>query len=315
MHARQPITTNLRDLLLAQEGVVSRVQCELTGFGIASADRLIRIGQWHVVAPGVYYTLPTELSWHARAWVGLLAGGDQAVLHLRSAGWLLTLVKTAPSEIEVLVPPGVKRSLEGYRFTRTTAMPRSRGLLSHTLAPRTVIDLCDDDPSCAVDLITRATAQRLVTRPQLRAELASRRQIRGRELLTDLLDDNLAGLESVLEVRFTREVLLAHGLPTGQRQVRSTGVRGRIDLVFEGKFIIELDGYLGHDGTDRFKDMWRDNEHTADGVPSMRFGWRDVTTLTCEAARLTERGMRRNGVDTSDAHPCPNCAGGDLWAA
>jgi hypothetical protein len=108
------------------------------------------------------------------------------------------------------------------------------------------------------------------------------------------LGDVREGAESVLELRYLNDIERAHSLPTGTRQHRSTrGNDVRAVLYEEYATIVELDG--GVHALRQLRDMQRDNRALVDGKVSLRFGWHDVTSRSCQvawqvAAILVSRG-------------------------
>ena len=50
------------------------------------------------------------------------------------------------------------------------------------------------------------------------------------------------------------------------------------------RVLVELDGREGHQGTGRFRDMWRDNRFALLDCLTLRYGWFDVVERPCEAA-------------------------------
>jgi hypothetical protein len=90
--------------------------------------------------------------------------------------------------------------------------------------------------------------------------------------LTDVLADVAAGAESVMEVRFVRDVARAHGLPPGRAQT-PTVVRGlRLhDVAYDAeRVLLELDGRLGHEGAARVGDGVRDRLSATRGWLTVR---------------------------------------------
>lgn len=70
--------------------------------------------------------------------------------------------------------------------------------------------------------------------------------------------------------------------------------------------VVELDGQLGHTGTDAWRDWRRDNRHLLDGLVTLRFGWFDVLNAPCEVALAVVTVLRRNGWPGS-LRRCGNC--------
>ena len=169
-----------------------------------------------------------------------------------------------------------------------------------TVVVDTVLDLADDCRRDAevIAVVTRALQRRDVTRHSLLNALRGRRRARWRALLKDLLGDTAAGVESVLEWRFAKDVIRAHALPTPVRQhvLRLEHESQRRDGLFEEYgVVVELDGRLGHTGEGAFRDMRRDNAAIRRGEVVLRYGWADVVGRPCEAATETAAVLRQRG--------------------
>ncbi|NLE98730.1 MAG: hypothetical protein GX596_12205 [Propionibacterium sp.] len=101
-----------------------------------------------------------------------------------------------------------------------------------------------------------------------------------------------AGIESVLEWLFLRDVLRPHGLPEPRRQASTEA--GRVDCLYdEFGVVMELDGLRDHQ--DGSRDMFRDNEHVLAGRKALRFGFTAVARDGCRAAAQVARGLRKAG--------------------
>ena len=115
--------------------------------------------------------------------------------------------------------------------------------------------------------------------------------------MTDVLGDVADGAESVMEVRFLRDVERAHALPTGRRQRPTVVTTARVhDVAYEEqRVLVELDGRLGHQGAARVTDGIRDRRSATRGWLTVRAFWVDVAVTPCELARemgeiLVDRG-------------------------
>jgi hypothetical protein len=175
-----------------------------------------------------------------------------------------------------------------------------------TTATSTVLDLAElDTPNDTLALLGTAFHRRATTEGELLALLARRARHRRRALLTDVLADVAAGAESVMEVRFLRDVARAHGLPAGRPQA-ATVVRGlRVhDVAYDAeRVLLELDGRLGHEGAARVGDGVRDRLSATRGWLTVRAFWGDVAVTPCALAVemgsvLATRGWRGR------LHPC-----------
>jgi hypothetical protein len=90
-----------------------------------------------------------------------------------------------------------------------------------------------------------------------------------------------------MEIRYVRDVERAHGLPTGVRQFspRRDGYQLHDIGYAEQRVLVELDGRLGHEGSDaRVRDGIRDRRGATSGWLTMRTFWRDVAGYPCDLA-------------------------------
>ncbi|MGO4957424.1 type IV toxin-antitoxin system AbiEi family antitoxin domain-containing protein [Luteococcus sp. Sow4_B9] len=313
MHARQDPGEALQGLIRAQGGVIAREQA-LRLLPERSLQRLVDTGRWTRISPGLYTNLPLPLGFHSRAWAGVLAAGDGAMLGEHAAGHQLGLCEEPEDDLTVLVPAGTRRQpAPGCRHVRRRELPRARGSLPTSPPETTVLDLCALAPERSVEWVTEALRLRLTTPDRLERALSARRQLRGgrqlRVMLTNLLRD-ANGLESTLEHRYAVAVEQAHGLPRGRRQQRRGS--SRHDVAYEG-LLVELDGRLGHeDARSSFRDMARDNDALLNGLPTLRYGHQDCWHRPCEVAAQVNLVLTRIGHQTT-AHACPSCSGSALW--
>jgi hypothetical protein len=138
--------------------------------------------------------------------------------------------------------------------------------------------------------------------------LELRPRMRWRAELAELLTLDAAGLHSVLELRYHRDVERPHGLPKGTRQARfRRGHNEYRDVLYEAYLTaVELDGELAHIGEAWRRDARRDNAAAADGIMTLRYGWFDVTKSPCQVAAEVARVLARRGF--AGARPCsPSC--------
>lgn len=289
----------------AQSGVLSREQVLSFDVSRHIIARLLNDDRWRMIDRGIYLTLPVEPSWLALAWAGILIGGVGARLGPNASGFLYKLVELEPIPVDVLVPVARYAQRHGpWHFHRERAGARSAS--THGSLPRldveaTVLELCAKSTEGEiVGLISTAVQRRLTTPGRLSKALAARRRQRHRRLINDLLRDVAVGAESRLEVSYLRKVERAHGLPDGNRQRRRHGLPYFTDVGYDDyALLIELDGRVGHEGTDRFRDMERDNRFALVDWTTLRYGWYDVVERPCEvAAQVAQppdvQGLARN---------------------
>ena len=121
---------------------------------------------------------------------------------------------TIPAGRRLAARPGVvvhrSRTIAGARHP-VLEPPRTR-------VEETVIDLTQTsrDLDGAVGWLIRAVAARRTTPARLLATMAARHRVRWRRELTDALSDVADGCHSLLELRYSRQVERAHGLPRGR---------------------------------------------------------------------------------------------------
>jgi very-short-patch-repair endonuclease len=111
-----------------------------------------------------------------------------------------------------------------------------------------------------------------------------------------------------LERRYVRDVERAHGLPSARRQARrdlASGARYLDNYYERYRLCVELDGKSSHPPEQKWRDTDRDNDNLfRDGVQTVRFGMRDVTTRRCAQARRLAMLFMRRGWDGAGLRPC-----------
>jgi very-short-patch-repair endonuclease len=161
--------------------------------------------------------------------------------------------------------------------------------------------------------ITRACGRRLTTEERLRAAMASRKKMRWRPELDDILAAAGDGIHSVLEYRYLRDVERAHGLPRSKHQVRVVvdGKSAYRDAYYEEyQVVVELDGRAAHPDDERWRDNRRDVNAGTRGIVTYRYGWRDVYSHPCETALLQARILRQRGWKGTPRPCSPQCPAG-----
>lgn len=165
-----------------------------------------------------------------------------------------------------------------------------------------MLDLADssDDVWSAIGWVTKSVGRRLTTLELLSEALARRPKMRWRKDLTCVLNPDLAGIHSVLEYRYYRDVERPHALPTASRQARAARDGSVVyrDACYEKyAVVVELDGRIAHPGDTRWQDIHRDNAAAALGIMTLRYGYREVTTRPCEIAQEVGDALRSRGWD------------------
>lgn len=298
----------LRALIEEQAGVFSIQQAKNMGVPRAAMRRWAREGRFH---PRTRYlwSLTKDPGFEGMAWGGLLLGGDGATIGGRAAAHLWGFAP-APDEIDVWTV-GRARQREGqpwrFRHGRRTSVHEP----GRTTIEQTVLDLCAEAHSAdaVVSWVTTALSKTPLRRSSLLGHARSTRTQPYRSLVLDILSEGESGIESPLERRYLHDVELAHGLPVGQRQVRSSRGR-RTDVGYvEFHILVELDGQTHHRGLAAQNDMDRDNEHRLLGLVTLRFGWSAVAGNPCKVARQVAQALRQGGWD-GELTACPRCPPG-----
>ncbi len=279
------------------------------GLGRHSVARLVDLGVWRRIGPSLAFVHDLDPPWTAWAWAGILYAGRGARVGGAAAAHLHDLTDDPPTEIMILIPHGRRlRDRPPWAFCRErdgVRSARSPGLLPRTTVEDTVLDLCTDERA-ALHWITAAVQRHRTSATRLREALLRRSRMPLRALVSELLTDARSGTESPLEVRYLRDVERAHGLPRGRRQVRRAR-SARNDVGYEEfGLIVELDGHLGHDGQDRFRDFRRDNAALIDGRVTLRYGWTDVSQEPCAVAAQVVEVLIRRGWPALPTR-CPVC--------
>lgn len=312
MIPRQSPSAELLQLAALQAGVLSTEQVAAFGLARTPVVRLLA-GEngWQRMATGLYLLASGEPSWEAKAWGGVLLGGDRARLGGAAAGYLWGL-RSEPAEIVVLVPHDrPRRARQSWRFVREHAGLRgpSQGSPPRIGIDDVVFDLCAElDEQEVIAMVTTAVQSRRTTARRLQRRLEQRTRLRHRRLLRNLLDDVGQGAESPLELAYLRDVERAHDLPRGVRQHRLTGGRQVRDILYEQyAVVVELDGRTGHEGLGRFRDMRRDNDALLRGEVTLRYGWSDVCGRSCAVAWQVASILAGQGWPGLPCR-CPRCA-------
>jgi hypothetical protein len=294
----------LHDLVDLQRGVVSRQQALAAGLSKDLIDSRIERGRWQRLHRGVYTVFTGNPSREAILWAALLRAGPGSALCCETAAELDGLFDRPAALIHVTVPasrrvtrlPGIvvhSRLRAGQAVHPARLPPRTR-------IEETVLDLCD----CAVSLdqalswFMLALGRRLTTQQILLKAAAERTRLRWRDDLVPLLQPSLAGVHSLLEYLYVRDVEKAHGLPPGDRQapaIRDQHREYRDVLYDEFALIVELDGKLAHPDERRWADIRRDNAAATGGLITLRYGYREVRLTPCLVAAQVGQVLQIRG--------------------
>jgi hypothetical protein len=311
------LPAELGELAWLQRGVLTSRQAIAGGMTKDMLRSRVRHGRWQRLHTGVYLVFSGEPDRLTRQWAAVLRAGPGAMLSFQTAAELARLVGPAeletpagPDELPIhITVPGNRRisRIQGtvlhWSDRATQAMHPAR-TPPQTRVEETVLDLVSvartiDD---AYGWATRAVGRRLTTEARLREAMELRGRLRWRRELTEALAADAAGVHSVLEHRYLRDVERPHRLPRAVRQARAR-VRipdgGRTeyrDVLYEAYLVaVELDGRAAHPADRRWPDIHRDNQAAATGVITLRYGWLDVTQHPCRVAAQVAEVLRLRG--------------------
>ncbi len=312
--AKPRLDTEALDHLLTwvQSGVVSRRQIlELHGTDRDIA-RMVRRRELVAIHPGVYVNHTGEPSRHQREWA--------AVLHYWPAALTRESALPSPSRSGLVhVAVSDRRSLgrvPGVTVHRTAGIDgrvqwiRSPPRLAYEHA---AIDVtaAKNDLAAAFQVFADACQTRETTAAAIAETLRSRRRVRGRAELLELLADLETGACSVLE-RGYLDLERRHGLPTvGRRQVPAQ-VAGRkayrdVDHSNHG-VLVELDGRPFHDNAAaRDRAASRDLAATVTSeLTTVRLTYGQVFRDGCATVAQISTLLARGGW-SGPFVPCPEC--------
>ena len=301
----------LRPLAALQAGVVSREQAAGHGLSPRATERLVRVGHWRRLAPGVFLTADLDPAFEARVWAGVLLGRPGACVGVETAARLDRLLDADPAVVTVLVPHGRKIvDRPGWLFVQASRPLSSRGSPPRTSVEDTVLDLCATArPEDVVGWVTVAVERRRTTRRRLLRALNDRSRHPRRALIEGLLAEVAVGVRSPLESTYLRDVERAHGLNAlvSRQEPSRTHLAVRDVWYLEFGVVVELDGRLGHRELGRFRDMNRDNLAGLDGLLTLRYGSGDLHGRPCSVAAQVARALHQRGW-TGLPTRCPRCA-------
>jgi predicted transcriptional regulator of viral defense system len=310
----------LTELLDRQLGVVTRRQAYECGLTRSAVGARIESGRWQRIHKGVYATFSGRPSRDAQLWAAVLSAGPGAMLSYWTAAELGGLLDKPGELIHVTVPADRRiartAGIALHRSDRALSAVHPSRLLPQTRIEETVLDLANVSGTLdnAVGWLTRSLQRRLTTQDKLRAALEQRAKIRWRARLVELLTADAAGLHSILEVRYRRDVECPHGLPRSSRQARyrQGGHNEYRDILYDAyRTAVELDGTAAHPADERWRDVRRDNAAAAAGIITVRYGWLDITARPCAVAAQVSQVLRDHGY--TGARACsPGCAVGEV---
>lgn len=270
---------------------------------------------------GVYAAVtgePTPEMWRQAA---LLFVRGPAVLSHESAAAVLGLRGGRNgTPVHVTVPYGSSaRGCDGVVVHRSKAFAHIASANSDppvTTKVVTLIDLAVEAPTArdGMRFLTAGAAAARLPGSTILESLDLRRPRRYVKALRDAAQLLVEGVGSVLELGYATDVELAHGLPTGVRQVRRRvedsnryeDVEYRMPF---GVLTVRLDGWIFHANRRTARsDRARDNAAELEGRARLTFGYEEIHDDACVTARTVWRRLRQLGWP-GEFVPCARCAG------
>jgi hypothetical protein len=301
----------LRELAEFQRGVLTRGQVLSAGLTrdtiLARLDR----GSWQRLYPGVYAAFSGKPSREAVLWAAVLVAGPGAMLSHQTAAEMDALTDTPSSLIHLTVPSErrvrTRAGLVLHYSARASQAVHPARTPPRTRVEETVIDLWEASPRLddAISWVTRSLGRRLTTQAKLRDAASGRAKVHRRALLVQLLSPDTAGLHSILEHRYVRDVERPHGLPNGTRQALALvgGHKQYRDTLYKKyRLVVELDGRVSHPDETRWLDIQRDNAAATEGFSTLRYGTVALITAPCQVAAEVAKLLAARGF--AGAHPC-----------
>ncbi|ODV08534.1 MAG: hypothetical protein ABT15_04205 [Pseudonocardia sp. SCN 73-27] len=304
-------------MLERQHGMASLTQLQELGISWSAVVAQTKAGRWRRHLPRVYATFTGPLPRAASISAALLYGGAHAVLSHRTAAEEWGLVRHEDGPIHVTVPYGtsaisqpglvvVHRSRAFHHIVVASDPPR-------TSPGDTAIDLAaaeTDAVQARRTLVALLTTGR-VGPDRLRQRLLERPPRRHRRALSDAVALVRDGVQSALEELYASDVEGAHGLPTGRRQTPMSvdGFTLYEDVTYDhagADVTIRLDGRTHLAEGTSFRDRRRDNAAELAGRARLVYGWMDLSSDPCAAAREVATVLTRRGWSGRPTR-CPRC--------
>ena len=310
----------LTHLLDHQSGVAARSQLLQAGLAPHDVRRLVRRRDLVPLHPGVYLDHTGAPTWLQRAWAAVLLHAPAALCHasaLRAVDGPGRAGEPGPIHVAVDRQRGLD-TVPGIRLHRLSGL--STRVVWSASPPRVRIEEALLDVAAeaagdfaAIGVLADAVQARRTTAERLIAAADGRPRLARRDFLRAVLTDIAEGTGSVLEHGYLKRVERPHGLPRGQRQARTDGVRGNTayrDVLYP-RFgqVVELDGRAFHDSAgQRDLDLDRDLAAAVSGLATVRLGWGQVFERPCWTAYRVGALLRARGW-TGEVRHCPSCVG------
>lgn len=291
--APEPDPPTWRDLLVQQDGVITRAQALRAGMTAAGWKWQFTSARWQHVLPGVAVAHRGVPSDRERAWAAVLAADERAaltgdaalielgmklprpaVIHVATPGRVKTPPKSSADHLDpplVVVPHRVVRLVDLKHPVRSPPLLRAPAAVLHSAAWAV-------SERAAEWRVAAAVQQRLVTVDSVRSAAQVLHHVPRRALTLEVLEDVDLGATARSELDFLT-LLRELGLPLPdrlQRPVRTSTGKRYLDAWWERwRLAVEIDGAQHMDVRGWDADTLRTNsilvEHLADRALLMRF--------------------------------------------
>jgi hypothetical protein len=303
------------EILLAQDGVISRSQVLEAGERDQDIRRRLARREWSRIHPGVFVNHNGPPTWNQLAWAAVLfywpaaLEGPSALHAFNVRGHQPR--DHAPIHVCVDRTRTVRRRLGivVYQLARAESLCKMDLSPPRQTVEHALLSVAARKKRLDASVATLADAVQCgrTTVDRLRTALGERPKLRHRGVLGEVLRDVDDGVRSALEFRYMRFVERAHGLPRGERQEPLVlgGKRGYPDVHYEEQnILVHLDGRIGHtDSLDKWADFDRDLDGLVDSaLLSVHVGWGQVLD-PCRLARLLGALLQQRGWNGS-VQPC-----------
>jgi predicted transcriptional regulator of viral defense system len=214
----------------------------------------------------------------------------------------LDILGKPPRDVTLTRAPGRNRSGQPGTRLHWAQLPTEHVTVHHgmrvTTVARTVIDMARTvEFRAGVVTADSALHQKLVTKAELDAELASARRRRGIQRATEVIAFADALAESVLE-SIARVMFRDCGLPPPELQVWVGGaeVVGRVDFLWrQFRTVAEVDGLMKYvDPARAILQLERDKRLRDAGYEVVHLGWHEITENPAYAAAAIRSAFRRS---------------------
>lgn len=211
-------------------------------------------------------------------------------------GWPVHLL--VPRDRRVVAQPGLCIRLSQAAASRSATVSPPRVTAAHA-----VLDLVNGSPGfdAALARVADCCQTRRVTLQAVASALSSRR-VKWGSRLAEALHDTLIGSDSILEVRYVRDVEIAHELPSSNRQRRCESDVADCSYDEQG-VLVELDGRLHLISQRRWRDMHKDNRSALRGDLTLHYGYIDVSERPCAVALQVAEALWARGY-VGAIRPC-----------